>query len=66
MSKDPYRAYRYAVTAFGNAREAMIWASAYGVDHEESINRKKKFELARVKLNRTVEKLIDKARKGEI
>lgn len=64
--KDPYRAYRSAVTRFANSRESLAWASAYGIYSEEYRNRDKEYQRCRVNLNRSVEKLIDKARKGEL
>jgi hypothetical protein len=64
--KDPYIAYRRALTRYANLRESLVWASAYGIWDEEYLKIKRRYEKARVTVNRTVGDLMRKAKEGVV
>lgn len=61
-SKDPYQAYRAAITRLVNCREDMVWASAAGIPSEPYSAAKLKYEKALGNLHSQVEKLLEHAR----
>lgn len=63
---DHYRAYRAALTRFANLREELVWSSSFGIDSIQYRDAKRKYEKARINLNRHVEELIIKSRNGEL